>query len=252
MTDPEMVGRIRLAAKEGGHFDGEILSYRKDGTTFWNELTVSPVLDPRGRLTHVIAIVRDVSERKKADGALLKSLHEKGALLKEVHHRVKNNLQVITRLLRLETGRSKHPATKSVLKDMQARIQAMALLHETLYRTGTFAGVDLGAYLKQLATQSFRALNAQPGHIRLDLDLASVRVGMEQAIPCGLLVNELLSNALKHGFPSGHTGGMKVELLPVEGCRQLLIRVRDTGVGLPWVRRPGLSPRYRGHHLTCA
>lgn len=165
--------------------------------------------------------------------ALRASLREKEALLKEVHHRVKNNLQVITSLLRLEAGRSAEAATRVVLKSMQGRIQAMALLHETLYRSGTFASVDLGAYLKQLATQSFRALGAHPGSVQLDLELASVRVDMEQTIPCGLLVNELISNCLKHAFPSGRTGGIRVELKPIDGSRQLRLRVSDTGIGLP-------------------
>ena len=108
----------------------------------------------------------------------------------------------------------------------------MALLHETLYRSTSFAAVDLGAYLGQLANQSFRALNAQPGFIRLDLDLASAQVKFDQAIPCGLLVNELISNCLKHGFPSGRSGGILVELQPVDGGL-LRLSVSDTGVGLP-------------------
>ena len=178
-------------------------------------------------------IFEDITDRKQAEEALQALLREKEALLKEVHHRVKNNLQVITSLLRLETGRNEHPSTKSVLRDMQGRVQSMALLHETLYRSGTFASVDLGDYLKQLANHSFRALNAQPGLIQLDLDLASVRVDMDQTIPCGLLVNELISNCLKHGFPGGRTGGIRVELRPVDGGPQLRLRVSDTGVGLP-------------------
>ena len=116
---------------------------------------------------------------------------------------------------------------------MQGRIQAMALLHETLYRSGTFASVDLGAYLGQLATQSFRALNTEPRSIQLDLDLAPVQVGIDKAIPCGLVLNELISNCLKHGLSDRRTGGIRVELQPLDGGPQLRLRVSDTGVGLP-------------------
>jgi two-component sensor histidine kinase len=109
----------------------------------------------------------------------------------------------------------------------------MALLHEALYRSGTFASVDLGAYLKELATQSFRASVFRLGSVRLQLDLASAPVEMDQALPCGLLVNELVSNCLRHGFPDGRTGEVRLELHPVDGGPQLRLRVSDTGVGLP-------------------
>ena len=181
----------------------------------------------------VLVIVRDITERKQAEVALQSSLAEKTALLKEVHHRVKNNLQVITSLLRLESGRSAVPATKAVLTEMQSRIRAMALLHESLYRTGTFAAVDLGAYIGNIATDSFRMLNPAPSLVRLTLALAPLHVTMDQATPCGLLVNELISNCLKHGFPAGRGGEVRIELQPVAGSAQVCLRVSDDGIGLP-------------------
>ncbi|MEI7551991.1 MAG: sensor histidine kinase, partial [Verrucomicrobiota bacterium] len=125
------------------------------------------------------------------------------------------------------------PDTKAVLKEMQGRIRSMALLHESLYRSGVFATIDLGAYLGQITTQSFRTLAATPGAVQLRLDLASVPVEMDQALPCGLLVNELVSNCLKHGFPDGRPGEVRVELQPIPGGPQWRLRVSDTGVGLP-------------------
>jgi PAS domain S-box-containing protein len=206
---------------------------KKDGTLVWTRVFVAPLDPSEAKPTMRIGVTEDITERKRAEEALRASLREKEALLKEVHHRVKNNLQVVTSLLRLEAGRTEQPATKSVLKVMQGRIQAMALLHETLYRSGTFASVDLGAYLNQVAGQSFRALNSQPGCIRLEMDLASIRVEMDHAIPCGLLVNELISNSLKHGFPSGRTGEIRVELNPQGDGRHIRVSLSDTGVGLP-------------------
>jgi len=181
----------------------------------------------------------DITERKRAEEALQSSLREKEALLKEVHHRVKSNLQVVASLLRLEAARSAQPDTKAVLGDMQGRIRSLALLHEALYRSGPFAAVDLEAYLREIITQSFRALAPSPGAVQLELNLAPVRVEMDQAMPCGLLVNELVSNSLKHGFPDGHTGALRVELQPVDGGPQLRLRVSDTGVGLPEGFAPG-------------
>jgi two-component sensor histidine kinase/ABC-type amino acid transport substrate-binding protein len=205
-----------------------------DGTVRWlfgNSLPER--LADGGVLWH--GFITDITERKQVDQALQTSLQEKVALLNEVHHRVKNNLQVITSLLRLEAGRSSQPDTRAVLQEMQGRIRVMALLHETLYRAGTFASVDLGGYLKQLATQAFRAQSS--GAVRLSLQLDTVQVTMDQATPCGLLVNELVSNALKHAFPVGQGGEIQVALHAEHASAglapQWCLRVSDNGVGLP-------------------
>ena len=196
----------------------------------WYSMSVTPLGSDVGG---VVVSHSDITERRLAQEALQSSLLEKEALLKEVHHRVKNNLQVINSLLRLESGRSGQPGVQSVLGDMQGRIRSMALLHESLYRSGTLATVDLGNYLKQLAMQSFRVLASHSGAVQLQLDLASIEVGMDQAMPCGLLVNELISNCLKHGFPQGRSGEVRVELQVLDGGARLRVRVSDTGVGLP-------------------
>jgi len=180
-----------------------------------------------------VALKEDVTQRILAEQDLQASLKEKVALLNEVHHRVKNNLQVITSLLRLEAGRSDHAPTRTVLQEMQGRIYAMALLHESLYRSGTFAEVELGAYLRQLATQAFRAQSGQGMAVRLVFELASVNIALDKATPCGLLVNELLSNCLKHAFPDGRSGEVLVQSQAADKPGFWRVRVRDTGVGLP-------------------
>lgn len=184
----------------------------------------------------VLTLARDITESKRIHHALQAAVQEKVGLLNEVHHRVKNNLQVIASLLRLESRRSTLPHTKSVLDDMQGRIRSMALLHETLYRSGTFAGIDLGNYLRQLSTQSFRMMLTQGEPIGLELDVCTVTVSMDQATPCGLLVNELISNCLKHAFPNGQGGKVRVSLRQVGGdvgpSMRLELQVSDNGVGL--------------------
>jgi PAS domain S-box-containing protein len=206
-----------------------------DGSIIDVEVT-GRLISFEGKPAHQVAM-RDVTERKRADEALQATLRDKLALLNEVHHRVKNNLQVITSLLRLESSRSALPDTRNVLQEMQGRIRSMAMLHETLYRSGTFAAVDLGAYLKQLATEAFRAQASSHSAVLLKLELASVQVNMDLATPCGLLVNELISNCLKHGFVDGRSGEIRVELLVLPalstGATPCRLSVSDSGVGLP-------------------
>ena len=197
----------------------------------WFELSIAAMPGQEKLDQHFILLARDITERKRAETTLRAALDEKTALLNEVHHRVKNNLQVIASLLRLEVGRSSQPDTRAALGDMQGRIRSMALLHESLYRTGVFASVDLDIYLKQLCQQAFRASAQLNGAVRLVLDLAMVRVTLDQATPCGLLVNELISNCFKHAFPGERSGEVRVALQPVSGT-QWRLTVSDNGVGL--------------------
>ena len=169
----------------------------------------------------------------QAQEALEVSVREKECLLKEIHHRVKNNLQVISSLLRMQSTRIDHPAVKTAFADLQHRIRSMALVHEHLYRSKDLAQVDLAAYLRQLCTELLHALAPRPANIQLRLELAPARVDIHQAIPCGLLVSELVSNAIKHAFPAGRPGQVRVLLEPAEGGAGLRLRVADNGAGLP-------------------
>ncbi|MFZ1548033.1 MAG: PAS domain S-box protein, partial [Candidatus Nitrotoga sp.] len=205
----------------------------KDGTRFPVLLSVTAIKDASGSITGFLGVAQDITERKQADLAVQVSLHEKTVLLNEVHHRVKNNLQVISSLLRMEAGRNELAEVRYALKSMQERVRSMALLHESLYQSGTFASIDLKAYINKLATQSFDALREKSSSVTLRLELAPVEVGIDQATPVGLLVNELISNSLKHGFPHGRTGELCIKLQPVEGSSQWRLQMSDTGVGLP-------------------
>jgi|CXWL01.1.fsa_nt_gi PAS domain S-box-containing protein len=180
----------------------------------------------------LVSVVLDITERRRADEAVRASLRDKEALLKETHHRVKNNLALIASLMRLEAGRSRVAETKTALEEMQARISSVALLNQTLYQSGSYTTVQLADYLKQVATQVFRAQGPDSAAVRLALDLAPVEVQTAQAIPCGLIVNELITNSLKHGFADGSAGDVSVSLRRgTDGS--VNIRVVDSGVGLP-------------------
>ncbi|MCV2356900.1 PAS domain S-box protein [Paucibacter sp. B2R-40] len=204
-----------------------------DGELRYISSKVVSVADAEGQVLHVWGVDQDVTAQKLAQQALQNSLNEKVALLNEVHHRVKNNLQVITSLLRMEGRRSAEPGVKTVLEEMQARIRSMSLLHESLYRSGIFAAVDLAKYLRQLAGEAFRAQAPEGGQVRLVLDLTPLQMNMDQAMPCGLLVNELISNCLKHGFPPGSQGEVRISLQPLGEAVLWRMQVSDTGLGLP-------------------
>jgi PAS domain S-box-containing protein len=221
----------------GDTWRGEFYNRKKSGELFIEHAVIAPILDVIGAVTHYVALKEDITEQKQREGELQSSLKEKTALLNEVHHRVKNNLQVIASLLRLESGRASEAATRSVLEEMKGRIRSMALVHETLYRSGNFAGVELHRYIAQVVSVAFRAQASTGGKVRLVLDLAPVTASLDLATPCGLLVNELISNCVKHGFGHGESGEVRVALQPADsptdGPRRWCLRVSDNGVGLP-------------------
>lgn len=170
---------------------------------------------------------------KASEEAVRLSLIEKESLLKEIHHRVKNNLQIVSSLLRLQSARLDNPVAKAALQDMQNRVRSMALIHEHLYRSDNLAEVQLSEYVHSLCTQLMHALVPHSSNIQLHLDLASVRLSIDQAIPCGLIVNELVSNALTHAFPDGRAGEVRVELNATQDTAGWRLRVADNGVGMP-------------------
>lgn len=232
VAEDREAARERLAQMfEGSVKAGEYRGLRTDGTTFDIEVKGEFIRDVQNRPVQIFFLVRDVTERRMAEEGTTTALREKEALLKEVHHRIKNNLQVITSLLRLESSRSAEPGARRVLKDMQARILSIALLYETLYKSGRFGRVDLAVYIGRLSEQFLRAQTIT-GPIRLTSSLTAVEVPIDQAMPCGLIVNELLTNAFKHAFPGGRAGEVRVAVLGEEDGR-VRLQVSDDGAGLP-------------------
>lgn len=191
------------------------------------------------QVPRLFTISRDITELKETEKALLASqdqlrasLGEKEILLKEIHHRVKNNLQVISGLLNLQSHYIEDENVKNVYKESQNRIKTMALIHEELYQREDLGRINLADYIKGL-TNNLLASYAMTGkRVELLLDLSNLDISIDTAIPCGLIVNELLSNALKHAFPGKKRGEVKVSLNPVAGSKYELV-VRDNGIGLP-------------------
>jgi two-component sensor histidine kinase len=178
-----------------------------------------------------VVAFQDITSRVQAEDALKASLAEKEVLLKEIHHRVKNNLQIISSLLSLQAGYSQDPHLQAMFEDSQHRIQSMALIHEHLYQASNISRINFGSYVQSLVAQlleSYRHLSPQ---VTLSTEMAEVHLGIDQAIPCGLLVNELVTNSLKHAFPHGRSGEIHIALRADAG--QVTLVVQDTGVGLP-------------------
>ena len=209
----------------------EIELNHKDGTVVQAEGHFSLIRDARGKPAGIIAIVRNITDRKQAEEALRASLLEKEVLLQEIHHRVKNNLQVAGSLLNLQSNRMKDPEVKAALEESRLRIQAMAMIHETLYRGPNLAAIDLSSYLQRLVQYLQGAFR---GNVRVKMEVVSeeIRLNLDQAMHCGLIVNELVTNALKHAFPSGREGTIRIEAHLI-GDREVEVKVSDNGVGFP-------------------
>ena len=232
--EPAQVGAIVGELMSTGRpWTGEIRAVSPSGRHFDILLSAALVTDEQGQPTGIVGALLDITDRKRSEQAMAASLAEKESLLKEVHHRVKNNLQVISSLLRLELGRTTDDGIKAVLSEMQNRVVSMALLHETLYRSDNLARADLSSYLVRLVNQLFRSSAPPSGRVVLHTDIEQTFVDLEQAVPCGLLVTELVSNSLKHAFADGRAGEVRVTLHHPDNGPGLVLTVSDTGPGLP-------------------
>ena len=201
--------------------------------TGWLDLYSFPLIDQRtGQMIGVIEYVRDITKRKKAEDQLQASLREKEVLLREIHHRVKNNMQIISSLLSLQSRHIQDPGVLEVFKESQRRIRSMALIHERLYQSADLSRIEFSQYLDNLANRLLHSYQVNSDRVRLSLHSEEVFLNINTAIPCGLIVNELISNALKHAFPNGRKGQVAVELRRNESG-EFLLRVSDDGVGFP-------------------
>jgi PAS domain S-box-containing protein len=191
----------------------------------------------------ILVHTEDITERKQAQQRLEASLQEKTVLLQEIHHRVKNNMQVISSLLDMQAMQSPDPEVRQALQDSKNRIRAMAFVHDRLYQSPDLARVDLGNYLEGLARYLFAVSTPQATEVDLHVEIEDLSLGLDEAIPCGLIINELVSNALKYAFPPDETDGgeIRIEVRPRQDG-QLVLTVGDNGVGLPPEVDPWTSP----------
>ena len=206
----------------------QLTGRKKNGSEFPVEISLSPLRAENETL--VISIVRDVTERRLFEEQIQTSLREKEALLREIHHRVKNNLQITSSLLRLQASNISDVSARSIFDETQMRIRSMALVHEKLYQAKNLTRINFGDYVRTLGELLFKSFAVTSDAVVLDVAGQDVFLDIDTAVPCGLIVNEVLSNALKHAFPGGH-GAIFVRLELAAG--RCVMTIRDDGVGLP-------------------
>ena len=219
----------------------------RDGHVVWVHGEAKVGRDSDGRPLFLQGVAFDITDRKEAEEALRHardelevkvqkrtaqiqaSLQEKEVLLKEIHHRVKNNLQLISSMMRLQSGKMEDANMLHVFKESQDRVKTMARIHEELYRSKDLARIDFAQYVQGLTTNLVRSFGSG---IKLIVDINDIYFGIDTAIPCGLIINELVSNCLKYAFPEGKQGEIRIGLR-TNGSDQFTLTVRDNGVGFP-------------------
>lgn len=222
---------IAAAINQWGEVTYQIHNVKKDGTPFWCRATTSVFGHPEyGNV--FVAIQQDITEQKQADEKIKASLKEKEVLLQEIHHRVKNNLGIVSGLLQMQCRRTQDVQATAILRDSQNRIASIALVHEKLYRSEELADIDFAQYIPDLTTHLFDSYNVSSQQIQLNIQVDDASLDIETAIPCGLIINELVSNALKYAFPDHRPGEIQVKFYQ-ESERQLTLIIRDNGIGLP-------------------
>jgi two-component sensor histidine kinase len=174
----------------------------------------------------------DITEHKRAEAQIAASLKEKEALLKEIHHRVKNNLQVISSLLSLQSHFIHDPQAREMFRESQDRVELMALIHDKLYQSRDLARIEFGEYIRDLVSMVFHAYRSKSNAITLDLQIDPIFLDIHNAVPVSLILNEMVSNCLKHAFPDGHSGVITI-YFKKHPQGQFNLVVRDNGIGVP-------------------
>jgi PAS domain S-box-containing protein len=208
----------------------EVRVIRKDGSIIWLEM-ISNRIEYQGKPAIQAAII-DITDRKQAEERIKASLKEKEVMLREIHHRVKNNMQIILSLLRIQSRVVKDSATREMFKQSQNRIRSMALIHEALYKSEDLAKIDFSDYISRMTTHLLSLYREDLGEVSINQEAEGIFIDINRAIPCGLVISELVSNSLKHAFPDRRRGQIVIRMKRDKKDKHTLT-VKDTGVGFP-------------------
>lgn len=224
------IATLLSGRKEHTLSEGRLI--KKDGRIIDVEVAKNAKRGNQGKITGFISVITDISERKEAEKEIEKALSEKEVLLREIHHRVKNNLQIIRSLLYLQSKSVQGERDREYFKEAQERVQTMALVHEQLYQSEHIVKVHFAEYINSLVKILTESYNVDEKRIMISSNLEGITLGVDLAIPCGLIVNELLTNVFKHAFPGNRKGKVAIDCHAMDEDR-FEIRIRDDGVGLP-------------------
>lgn len=230
-ADKELSDKIGDYIFEDGNFAGEVMHVKKNGQTFSAYISAALLKNEKGELLGTMSISRDITRIKEAEEQLRKSVHEKEILLKEIHHRVKNNLQVISSILKLQSSYVKDPKIIDLLKECRNRISSMAFIHATLYMTKDFTNINFAEYIANLAGNLQQSYTGSDKKILLRLDIPKLYLHIDDAIPCGLIVNELLSNSFKYAFEKKKSGVIGISVKVKK--ENIILAIWDDGGGIP-------------------
>jgi PAS domain S-box-containing protein len=260
LTDPNAIAAIRERTNAGRDINIDILNYRKDGSTFWNALYISPVHNEQGELVYFFASQLDITDRvneqqrieqekerferevqrrteeleialaegRRANAELKSALQAQNLLLNEVDHRVKNNLQMIASLIVMQSRNIPDPAIRQSLTSMLERVEALSAVHRRLYKSTDVSRFDLAEFSRELTRDLVNA--SSRSDIRLQFDLDPVEVPPERAAPIALMINELVTNSLKHAFAEDRPGKIALSVKRIDG--HATITIEDDGVGI--------------------
>ncbi len=222
------------SVRTGKHY---LIEYRirraADGEYRWHSVQAHLRKKQHGELPGWFGTCVDIEDLKRAEQQLTISLTEKDALLREIHHRVKNNLQIISSLVSLQADSLADEQMREVFSDIRDRVRAMALVHEKLYQTGNLAQLNFADYTASLLQYLWRSHGIQASKVQLQLHIEPIVLPIEMAVPCALILNELAGNALKHAFPDGNGGQVTVAMELDHASETACLRVSDNGIGLP-------------------
>lgn len=231
-AEPEDAVHVYETVLSTGRYTGEIISVRKDGVTFTCLLSASLMRDHNGKIIGIVSNLRDITSIKKQQEELNNALRTREMLIREVHHRVKNNLQIISSLLMLQSDLIEDERYRDIFQESIDRIRTMSVIHEMLYKSDDLGRIDSREYLGTICDNIRKSYVDESSKITLNIDIDSVLCDVERAILCGLVLNELISNALKHAFPDGRSGSIDVSLKRLDDG-MIELSVRDDGIGIP-------------------
>jgi len=234
LVDPEYRDYIkdRIKLRRHGFTDRyEAQMKTKTGESIWVEISSAPLKDADGKIIGSIGIHSDITDRKKYENTIETSLKQKDLLLKEIHHRVKNNLQIISSLIKLQSAHVNDKEIHSLFAESQNRIKTMALIHEKLYRSSDISVIEFYDYIKNLVNSLYSSYGISIERVRPVIEFRSIYLDIDTAIPCGLIINELISNCLKYAFPELRKGKISIDLKELNECDYMMV-IKDDGIGI--------------------